>query len=344
MRDQEAACDARVIAGRERGERALYASVIAGFAAGDNRLALAAPMACPMQCPMLGEKSIIHRLRSLSMSEVPTIRRRTGLAAIAAAALGLPLTASITYAAPKPPEPPASPAAPSAPLPQAPPVPDGEAPPLPPAPPAPPSAPHAIRSIDPDRFQGLSDEDRAEIESAMAEIEAGRVEREQAFAEMRSALAEAGRTRQAAFAEAARSRAEAIRDAREAVRAIPVVSTRAVCGGDEPVIESTLPDGRQAITICTDAIDGHALAGMREARREIAEEADFPAAQRDNVLRQLDRQIEQMERARSQRVSLRIDARPVVTRAVSYAVHAVVRSPDADGEDCAEVAAVSYSA
>lgn len=92
--DQEAACDARVMQGRARAERAAYAEVIATFAAGP-RLALAAPMACPL----LGEKSIIHRLRSLSRSDVSSTRRKAGLAAIASGALvAMPLTASVSYA------------------------------------------------------------------------------------------------------------------------------------------------------------------------------------------------------------------------------------------------------
>ena len=58
-RDQEAACDARVVAHSDAEERATYAAVIASFAtqAGNGgRPALAAPMACPV----LGDKSIIH--------------------------------------------------------------------------------------------------------------------------------------------------------------------------------------------------------------------------------------------------------------------------------------------
>ena len=95
--DQEAACDARVIAGCDRPERAAYAQVIAGFAAGP-RLSLAAPMACPV----LGEKSIIHRLRSLTLDDVPATRRKLGLGVIATSALlALPLTASISYARPE---------------------------------------------------------------------------------------------------------------------------------------------------------------------------------------------------------------------------------------------------
>lgn len=99
-RDQEAACDARVMAGRSGHERAVYARMIAGFAAGP-RLALAAPMACPMASPLLdsvwGEKSIVHRLRSLRISGIPRRRRLAGQGLLAGAALALPLTASISY-------------------------------------------------------------------------------------------------------------------------------------------------------------------------------------------------------------------------------------------------------
>ena len=99
-RDQEAACDARVMARREPWERAKYGRLIASFAAG-SQLALAAPMACPMR----GEKSVIHRLRSLAIAEIPLRRRLAGRALFAGAILALPLTASISYAEPDEPEP-----------------------------------------------------------------------------------------------------------------------------------------------------------------------------------------------------------------------------------------------
>ncbi|HTM96422.1 MAG TPA: M56 family metallopeptidase [Croceibacterium sp.] len=98
-RDQEAACDARVIAAQGRAERARYAQVIASFAAGP-RLALAAPMACPM----LGEKSIIHRLRSLTMDDISHRRRLLGRGLLMAGVLALPFTATVTYAASEQPE------------------------------------------------------------------------------------------------------------------------------------------------------------------------------------------------------------------------------------------------
>jgi len=116
-RDQEAACDARVLAGRDAAARAAYARVIASFAAGEKlpaRNALAAPMACPV----LGDKSIIHRLRSLTMTDVSPRRRAAGRWTLAAsAALALPLTATVVCAGDAAaqaaePEPPAAPSAP----------------------------------------------------------------------------------------------------------------------------------------------------------------------------------------------------------------------------------------
>ena len=113
-RDQEAACDARVVETRSRDERAAYAAIIAGFALTPGaapRLALAAPMACPV----LGDKSIIHRLRSLTMADISPRRRLAARALLAGAALALPLTTSVSYAETIAPPAPAAPAAPEAP-------------------------------------------------------------------------------------------------------------------------------------------------------------------------------------------------------------------------------------
>jgi bla regulator protein BlaR1 len=116
-RDQEAACDARVVAGRDAAIRAAYGAMIADYARAP-RVSLAASIACPV----VGEASVIHRLRSLTMSDPTPARRNLGHLLLAAAALALPLTASVTYAAaqdaaapPAPPVPPAAPAAPEAP-------------------------------------------------------------------------------------------------------------------------------------------------------------------------------------------------------------------------------------
>lgn len=117
-RDQEAACDARVVAHCPRESRAAYAAVIARFATQPRhaaRLALAAPMACPV----LGDRSIVQRLKSLTMPDISARRRWSGRLLIAVAALALPLTGSITYAQGEVPAPPAPPTPPAAPLPPA---------------------------------------------------------------------------------------------------------------------------------------------------------------------------------------------------------------------------------
>ena len=124
-RDQEAACDARAMAGRDARTRAQYARVIASFATGERLGAggsWGTALAAPMACPVLGDKSIVHRLRSLTMSDISPRRRSIGRWTFAlSAALALPLTATVVYAgqdapeAPVAPTPPAAPAAPPAP-------------------------------------------------------------------------------------------------------------------------------------------------------------------------------------------------------------------------------------
>lgn len=113
-RDQEAACDARVVAGRDAHTRAAYGALIAEYARAP-RVSLAASIACPV----VGEASVVYRLRSLTMSEPTPLRRNLGRALLAGAALALPLTASITYAADQdpaaPPAPQAAPQPPAAP-------------------------------------------------------------------------------------------------------------------------------------------------------------------------------------------------------------------------------------
>ena len=162
-RDQEAACDARVLknalAARGPEVRAVYAHVIANCAAGPN-VALAAPMACPV----LGDKSIIHRLRNITMTQDQSshsaLRKAGSRLMLAAAVLAVPLTASITYAesaaqhAPAPPAPqavtmmapqiPTPPHSPTPPTPPAPPAISAAAQPAPQAPDAP-GAPEALR-------------------------------------------------------------------------------------------------------------------------------------------------------------------------------------------------------
>ncbi|WP_052761762.1 M56 family metallopeptidase [Aurantiacibacter luteus] len=307
-RDQEAACDARVVAGRARSDRVAYAEVIAGFAAG-RHLALAAPMACPV----LGEKSIIHRLRSLTMTEHSLSRRRLGVAAIAATALALPLTASITYAQPD--EQSAS----------------GEH-----------SrgvtrladgsrqwrqdtveedgsrhtvvirvsedgndvTTHVVSDSHGDSDQAMiaaehaaamadHDAEMADLDAELADLDAELVGLDSEIeSEVRAAMAEAREASREAAAEGRRAAAE--------VRRIAVVRDGALadagCSGDEPVIERQLSDGRRAMIVCRGAVNAQAVAGLREALAEIRAERDMPAAAREQIIRQLERTIEEMER------------------------------------------------
>lgn len=131
--DQEAACDARVMAGRGRAERACYAALIVGIATGQRTSpprGMPIALACPMVGPALGESSIVQRLRSLSRAETPRRQRNAGRVLVGVAALALPLTASISYAAAQ-----VDPVAPQPPLPVA---------------AAQPTLPAPVQSVDPD--------------------------------------------------------------------------------------------------------------------------------------------------------------------------------------------------
>lgn len=299
-RDQEAACDARVIARSSAEERAAYARLIASFAAGPN-LALAAPMACPV----LGEKSIIQRLRSLTMSQMSPRRRFAGRALLGLGVLALPLTATVSYAAaedvlaaPEPPAPPAPPAPPSPPM--APEAPDA---PMPPEAPTPPEAvdgnveviEHVIRGEDGKEkrvrmvFRGDVDH-AAQAAEMRALAEAHRADQDEMLAELRKGLAEADK----ALADMPRIMEEAMA-ASEAARAAGKqrVIVRQACraGSDEVSETETGKDGTEIVTICQARVFASARKGLEEARDEIARDQDIPEATRKQVLREIDRQI-----------------------------------------------------
>ena len=293
-RDQEAACDARVIAARGLAERAAYAALIAGHAAGP-RLALAAPMACPV----LGEKSIVHRLRSLKMTDISRRRRIAGRALVAAAVLALPLTASITYA-----EIPAAPEAPAAPLA---PLPPGYAQaPEPPAPPLAPAAPETLEDADEQRVVVVRNKDgettrqvlrKVRSEDGMAFYADGKPLSEEEF-EARMAefgdrmegLDERLETLLKDIPEGDRRRV-AVNRVRlgERLAVVPVV--RMSCDGEGGTSESTTPDGKRVIRICERRIKGDALFGLRRAREQIARDTEMSETVRAEVLRSLDQEI-----------------------------------------------------
>ncbi len=328
-RDQEAACDARVMAEKAPEERAVYASLITTFAAGP-KFALAAPMACPV----LGEKSIIHRLRSLKMSNMSSRRRIAGRVMVGAAVLALPLTASISYA--------------EGTVPAAPPAPLALGAPLPPAPPAPPVPPAmlqaaAIEAIDPGASQEQLDAIEEEIELEEERIEA-EVERAEELAERAEERTERARERAHERAERSRERAqrsqtrsiqirrsvemngrlsdaeveEIMVDVRlglaeadaamaEAHREIKLaridiedattkVKMKCRSGQDEPAEVVEHNNGRKTVYLCQAKVMAKALEGLREARKALESNAEIQGNLRSQLLETLDEQIRDWER------------------------------------------------
>jgi beta-lactamase regulating signal transducer with metallopeptidase domain len=290
-RDQEAACDARVLAGRDRHERALYAGLIANFAAGP-RLALAAPMACPI----IGEKSIIHRLRSLSMSDVSPSRRRLGRWLLAGGALMLPLTASISYAAAQDStvesvdvDPSAAPAAPVAP----------EAPTAPQAPDAPKIERHVQTfNIHREGERANRDEHRVIVtrDGPFSEVQ------RKHFEEMSREWARTGAEWQAKSGEWEKMAKEHRKMALAMAERMPDVSTDCDKAGGSASRSWTDDSGRQHVVICERIIrqqarraEGQASMGLRMAREAIAHNQAISASVRDQVLAELDQEIVRLE-------------------------------------------------
>lgn len=330
-RDQEAACDARVIAARSPEERAAYARLIAGFAAGPN-LAPNAALTAPMACPVLGEKSIIHRLRSLSMSQLSHRRRLAGRALLGLGVLALPLTATVSFAAsetiaqPQPPAPPTAPEAPEAPTPpEAPEAPmqvtiikvDPDAPEAPAAPDAPDAKDQQVieqvfRDADGKErrvrmvLRGGGPEPKIimrrigpdgagdpkiDSEAMVIELREGLAEADRELADLPRLIREAEAEARAARGEAGRARAEARADARAGARAQVMLRRGCKPGSTEPAEATTGKDGTTRVILCERRVYASARNGLQEARDEIAANKDIPEDARKEVLRTLDAQI-----------------------------------------------------
>ncbi|WP_128892793.1 M56 family metallopeptidase [Erythrobacter sp. HKB08] len=294
-RDQEAACDARVIAARGTEQKGAYASVIAGFATGPH-VALAAPMACPV----LGDKSIIHRLRSLTMSNHSPRRRNTGRALLAAGLIALPLTATISYAAAPVPAPPAAPAAPTT-------------VPAPPAPPAPP-LPLAVQvAPEVDQWEEADVDQQEEREVRVIRIEdkdedgekrtvrrerkvvihgdekMSREERQKMLAEVRKELAEMDIEIDEAMEEARVAMLE-FDDGKHGLTKVSVT-----CRDGSKGAEFRDGDGKKVTRLCTSEIMASALEGLKTARAEIAKSKEMDSDIRAEVLSALDEKIAEMK-------------------------------------------------
>lgn len=296
-RDQEAACDARVMAARDEKDRAAYASVIASFAAGPN-VALAAPMACPV----IGEKSIIHRLRSLTMNDISQRRRWTGRLMMGAALLAIPLTASYSYAESIPsvkvPEAPAAPAA----LSTSGTVVDAPKPPVAPhapamlqdapEPPEPGTATDAdtqvfvIRDIEEDEDGKKHKVIRGERKIVIkGDEKMTREEREELMKELREELAEVEVEVKEAMQEVRLAVLEMDQDGQK-------VKIRTECKDGDGHGEWTDKDGTKVIHICKSQVMASALTGLKSAREAIAKNTDMDKSMRDEVLQALDEKIE----------------------------------------------------
>jgi beta-lactamase regulating signal transducer with metallopeptidase domain len=312
-RDQEAACDARVVEHCDRVERAAYAQLIASAVAGP-RGALAAPMACPV----LGDKSIVHRLRNLTMTTPSIRRRRAGALLVGASVLLVPLTASISYAqddsieAPLPPTPPAPPPAPMAP-PEAP---------LAPVEPVDVIAPGAedhtyvfhddgdgahrerrvvvVRTDKDGKHHGkLARGQRYRVVTADGEFDEKAFEKQMKELHERLGHLDADMAKRVVvidrerLAPLARESALAGEHARLAIARAPRVVMN--CDGAEDVSETTSPDGKRVIKICRQRINGHALSGIRAARDQVARSNEMSESVRKEVLESLDREIARIE-------------------------------------------------
>jgi len=308
-RDQEAACDARVVATKPAEDRAVYANLIASFAAGPN-VALAAPMACPV----LGDKSIIHRLRSLTMSDQTPRRRIAGRALLGVGVLALPLTASISYAESQMPAPPAPPAAPlvSAVAPT---------PPAPPAPPVPVLA-DAIIAIDPDTGEERvveADEDVIVITDVQTHIDKDvDVESDRRITNRTQNIRIVNKGRrmsQEEMDEIMVEVRESLAEAEKELEQVPVLIQEALveidtdrqghgrtvvkmqCKGDSDEVATVeeLEGQVRKVYLCQTRVMAHALKGLKEAREAIAKNRDITGEMRNRVLESLDEQIDDWE-------------------------------------------------
>lgn len=295
-RDQEAACDARVLAGRGPALRAAYGALIAEYARAP-RLSMAASIACPVA----GEAFVIHRLRSLTMTNPTPTRRTLGGLLLAGAALALPLTASVSYAAADPVARPAAPASPVA-----------------PAAPAAPAAPkvvqeHRIVIVD---KQGGAVLDDAQLKSRVvtkdgktiviktdkalsdAEIDA-RVEKAlAALPDLPNMPATPDGAERRIIVK--RIHADGTGHAAMAGPDREKIAVACASGGRSSTIESTEAgaDGKQqklVMRFCSAGAAGAAAAdGLKSARERISKDTSLSPAIRDNILKQLDAEIDRL--------------------------------------------------
>lgn len=293
--DQEAACDARVLAGKGSDERQAYGRALAR-AACDGVPAFATALNSP--------KTIIERLRRLTMQDASKGRRSLGkLGILAAAAIILPLTATVVPAISKAAD-------------------ESDAPKV---------EKHKVKIVkikDGDNMtvvhegegnftkkierdgktfvfhtdKELSD---AEVESMIAKAEASRAEAEAA----RQVAEEAQGQAEVARAEAEKARIIAFRqiEGMNPSAFIPDIDIKEItknCNEGQPVTTDVQGfDGQSKskvrIVMCgkgqAKLARAEAINGLKEARDDIADDEDMPEKVRKDVMAKLDEQIKKME-------------------------------------------------
>lgn len=295
--DQEAACDARVLAGTDSGTRQHYGRALARAASSDRMPALA--MAMAQNSP----HNIIERLRRLMMKDTSKRRLWTGRTAILiAAAVALPLTATVVpvFADDKA-------------------VAEGDAPKI---------EKHKTKIImiksgdgKAHRIDISGDEDapfvktikkdgktivlhssheltEAEVETMVADAEASRGDAEAARGDAEAARGDA---------EAERAHAMAIVSNVDIESYIPEIDIREVtknCEEGQPVTtDVTGFDGknksRVRIVMCgkgqAKLARAEAIQGLRVARAEIENDKDIPETTRKSILDSMEKQIDRMQ-------------------------------------------------
>ena len=331
--DQEAACDARVLAGKDSSQREIYGRALARTAF-DGVPTFATALNSP--------KTVIERLRRLTMNDASKTRRSIGKVGIlTAAAIILPLTATIVPAIRAQEAQVAGEAEPVAPTaPSAPAEPAAPAPPIPPAPPEKPvkvvnislgtttngkpsgkvvqrlsrdGTTYVFRSEKPlseaELEKVIADATEARGQAAVAMIEADKAGREAAKAMRQANGAQIEADTAMASAEIARAMAEANRviamtNAASYVPEIDIKEITKNCAVGQQVTTNVegfdgTSKSRVKIVMCGKGqariARVEAIKGLREARGEIGNDKDMPAGVRKDVVKQLEVQIRKLE-------------------------------------------------
>lgn len=300
--DQEAACDARVLAGRDATERQAYGRALAR-AACEGVPAFATALNSP--------KTIIERLRRLTMQDTSKGRRSLGkLGILAAAAIILPLTATVVPAIGKAAD-------------------ESEAPKI---------EKHKVKIVkikggddmtvvregegdfvkkverDGKTFVFHTDKELsdADIERMIAEAEKSRIEAMKAAgdAEEQARVAEGeAQVAQAAQVQAEKARIIAMRriEGMNPSAFVPDIDIKEItknCREGQPVTTNVEGfDGQSRskvkIVMCgkgqAKLARAEAISGLKEARDDIADDEDMPEKVRKDVMAKLDEQIRKME-------------------------------------------------